>query len=112
MRALPPLGKRGICSEDNTTGLRIQLSQSLTLSELWGFPGGTNSKSAMQIAIRSLVEEDPQGKGMAIHCSVLAWEISWTEETGRLQSTGWERVGRDLATKQQPPPQLLSGVVR
>ena len=84
MWALPPLGKRGIYSEDNTTGLRIQLSQSLTLSELWGFPGGTNSKSAMQIAIRSLVEEDPQGKGMAIHCSVLAWEISWTEETGRL----------------------------
>ena len=79
MWTLPPLGKRGICSEDNTTGLRIQLSQSLTLSELWGFPGGTNSKSAMQIPIRSLVEEDPQGKGMAIHCSILPWEISWTE---------------------------------
>ena len=84
MRTLPPLGKCGICSEDNTTGLRIQLSQSLTLSELWGFPGGTNSKSAMQIPIRSLVEEDPQGKGMAIHCSILPWEISGTEETGGL----------------------------
>ena len=55
---------------------------------------------------------DPLEREPATHYSILAWEISWTEEIGRLQSTGWERVGHDLATKQPPPPQLLSGVVR
>ena len=38
---------------------------------------------------------------MATHSSILAWEIPWTEETGRLQSMGSQRVGHDLATKQQ-----------
>ena len=38
---------------------------------------------------------------MATHSSVLAWEISWTEEPGGLQSTGLQRVGHDLATKEQ-----------
>ena len=32
--------------------------------------------------------EDPLEKEMATHSSVLAWEISWTEEPSRLQSTG------------------------
>ena len=32
--------------------------------------------------------EDPQEKEMATHSSVLAWEIPWTEEPGRLQSMG------------------------
>ena len=34
-------------------------------------------------------------KGMAAHSSILAWEIPWTEEPGRLQSTGSQRVGHD-----------------
>ena len=36
---------------------------------------------------------------MATYCSILAWEITWTEEPGRLQSTGSQRVGHDGATK-------------
>ena len=36
---------------------------------------------------------------MATHSSILAWEIPWTEETGGLQSKGWQRIGHDLATK-------------
>ena len=36
---------------------------------------------------------------MAIHSSILAWEIPWTEEPGGLQSMGSERVGHDLITK-------------
>ena len=39
--------------------------------------------------------EDPLEKGMATHSSILAWEIPWTEEPGRLQSMGWLRVGHD-----------------
>ena len=36
---------------------------------------------------------------MAIHFSILAWRIPWTEEPGELQSMGSQRVGRDWATK-------------
>ena len=38
---------------------------------------------------------------MATHSSVLAWRISWTEEPDGLQSTGLQRVGHDLRTRQQ-----------
>ena len=38
---------------------------------------------------------------MATHSSILAWEIPRTEESGRLQSMGSQRVGHDLATKQE-----------
>ena len=38
--------------------------------------------------IWSLGREDPLEEGMATHSSILAWEISWTEEPGRLQSMG------------------------
>ena len=37
-------------------------------------------------------------KGTATHSSILAWRIPWTEESGRLQSTGFHRVGHDWAT--------------
>ena len=46
-------------------------------------------------------QEDPVEKEMATHSSILAWEIPWTEEPGGLQSLGLQRVGQDLATKQQ-----------
>ena len=35
---------------------------------------------------------------MVTHSSILAWRIPWTEEPGRLQSTGSQRVGHDRAT--------------
>ena len=45
--------------------------------------------------VRSLGQEDPLEKEMAIHSSTLAWKIPWTEEPGRLQSMGSQRVGHD-----------------
>ena len=45
--------------------------------------------------VRFLSQEDPLEKEMAIHSSTLAWKIPWTEEPGRLQSTGLQRVGHD-----------------
>jgi len=39
--------------------------------------------------------EDPPERGMATHSSILAWKIRWTEEPGRLQSTGSQRVRHD-----------------
>ena len=46
----------------------------------------------------SLGQEDPMQKGMATHSSILAWRIPWTEEPGRLQSMGLQRIRHDLAT--------------
>ena len=40
----------------------------------------------------SLGQEDPLEEGMAMHSSILAWRIAWTEEPGRLQSIGSQRV--------------------
>ena len=52
--------------------------------------------SAMQETwVQSLGQEDPLEKGMATHSSILAWSIPWTEEPGRLQSIGSQRVGHD-----------------
>ena len=48
--------------------------------------------------IQSLGREDPLEKRMATHSSILPWRIPWTEEPGRLQSTGSQRVRQDLAT--------------
>ena len=45
--------------------------------------------------VRSLGPEDPMEKEMAIHSSTIAWKIPWTEEPGRLQSMGSQRVGHD-----------------
>ena len=48
--------------------------------------------------VRSLGWEDPLEKKMATHSSTLDWKIPWTEEPGRLQSIGLQRVGRDWET--------------
>ena len=45
--------------------------------------------------IRSLGQEDPLEKEMATHSNTLAWKIPWTEEPGRLQSMGLQRVRHD-----------------
>ena len=52
--------------------------------------------SAMQETwVRSLGQEDPLEKGMATYSSILAWRIPWTQESGRLQSMGSQRVRHD-----------------
>ena len=45
--------------------------------------------------LQSLGPEDALEKEMATYFSILAWEIPWTEEPGRLQSMGFQRVGHD-----------------
>ena len=45
--------------------------------------------------VQSLGQEDPLEKEMATHSSIFAWRIPWTEELGRLQSMGSQRVGHD-----------------
>ena len=48
--------------------------------------------------VQSLGWEDPLEKEMATHSSTVAWKIPWTEEPGRLQFMGSQRVGQDWAT--------------
>ena len=45
--------------------------------------------------VQFLGREDPLEEGMRTHSSILAWTIPWTEEPGRLQSTGSQRVRHD-----------------
>ena len=54
------------------------------------------SSHAMQGTwLQSLGQEDPLEEVMAIHSSILAWRIPWTEEPGGLQSIGLHRVRHD-----------------
>ena len=51
-----------------------------------------NLAAMWEARILSLDQEDPLKKEIATHSSILAWRIPWTEETGRLQSIGSQRV--------------------
>ena len=70
-----------------------------------GFSGGPDSKeftsNKQETWVRSLGQEDPLEKRLATHSSILAWRIPWTEEPGGLQSMGSQRIGHNLANKQQ-----------
>ena len=54
-----------------------------------------NPPAMQETWVRSLVWEDPLEEKMATHSSILAWRIPWTEEPGKLQSMGSQRVGHD-----------------
>ena len=54
-----------------------------------------NLPAMQETWVQSLGGEDPLDNRMATHFSILAWRISWTEEPGRLQSMGSQRVGYD-----------------
>ena len=60
-----------------------------------------NPPVKQETQVRFLGWEDPLEKEIATHSSVLAWDIPWTEEPGGLQSTGLQRAGHDLVTKEQ-----------
>ena len=72
-----------------------------------GFPEGSMVKNlpvnAEDAGDAGLIPgwEEPLKKEMGTQSSILAWEIPWTEEPGGLQSMGSQRLGQDLATKQQ-----------
>ena len=63
-----------------------------------GFPCGSDGKNLpgmRETWIHSLGWKDLLEKGTATHCSILVWRIPWTEDRGRLQSMGLQRVGHD-----------------
>ena len=57
-----------------------------------------NLPATQETWVRSLGQKDPLEKETAIHSSILAWRIPWTEKSGELQSIVLQRLGRDWAT--------------
>ena len=51
-----------------------------------------NLPAMQETWVQALSQQDPLEKGMATHCSIIAWRIPWTEELGKLESTGSQRV--------------------
>ena len=69
------------------------------LDYILGLPSGTSGKEPpanegrlRETWVQSLGWGDPLEEGMATHSCILAWRIPWTEEPGRLQSTGLQRL--------------------
>ena len=61
-----------------------------------------NLPAAQETQVGFLGQGDPLEQGTVTHSSILAWEIPWTEEPGRLQSIGPQKsCTKDLQTKQQ-----------
>ena len=54
-----------------------------------------NLPAMQETQVQPLGWEDPLEKGMATHSSILAWRIPWTEDPGKLQSMGLQRVRLD-----------------
>ena len=54
-----------------------------------------NLPAVQEIWVPFLGQEDPLEKGMATHSNIFAWEISWTEEPGGLQSMGSQKFEYD-----------------
>ena len=76
----------------------MKTGKSTVIAKNLNNPGGSDGKHlpAMQGTwIQFLGQEDPLEKEMATHSSILAWKSPWTEDPGRLQSMGLQRVGHD-----------------
>ena len=79
----------------------------LFLGTVNAIPGGTgvenppaNTGDARDVGSIPGLEISPgAGNGNLLHSSMLAWKISWTEDPGRLQTMGSQRVGHDPVTK-------------
>ena len=65
---------------------------------LWVAQMVNNLPLMLETWVRSLGWEEPLEKGKATHSSIPAWRIPWTEEPGRLQSLGLQRVGHNWST--------------
>ena len=90
---------------------------------VWGGGGASKSLASLVAStvkclltmqetwVRSQGWKDPLEKEMATHSRTLAWKIPWTEEPGRLQSMGSQRVRHDWATSLSLSPKSLQVVI-
>ena len=77
----------GVAESDTTEGLSYKASLVTQMVK--------NLLARWETWVRSLGWKDTLEKGMVTHCSILAWRSPWTEQPGRLQSMGLQRVGHD-----------------
>ena len=63
-------------------------------------------RKKQETLVQFLGQEDPLEKEMATHSSILAWEIPWTEEPGRLLPIGLHRIGHDWSDLPHAQQQL------
>ena len=87
---------------DGVLGKDSQAGSHLTLRTEYSWLGISlvaqtvkNSPAKRETWVQPSGWEDPLEKGTATHSSILAWRIPWTEEPGRLQSMGLQRVRHD-----------------
>ena len=74
------------------------LRKTASVWRIRGFPGGSDSKEADYNAVGDPGSILGSGRSPGVgndHSRILAWRIPWTEEPGRLQSRGSQRVGHD-----------------
>ena len=79
-----------VCVCKHTHIHRVKMNSLGLCSHNKGFPGGSddNLPAMQETQVLSLGREDPLEKKMAPHSGLLAWRIPWTEEPGRIRSTG------------------------
>ena len=86
---------------NNNSSNRYLLSTYSVLNPCWTSLVAQNVKhlpTMQETRVQSLGWEDLLEKEMATHSSSLTWKIPWTEEPGRLQSVGSQRVGHNWVT--------------
>ena len=66
-----------------------------------------NLPAMWETKVPSLGQDDPLERGLGTHSRILAWRITWTEESGGLQSMRLQRVRHDLATKHTPMHEIF-----
>ena len=100
--------KGGVCIHSSSCGTKGGHVWSQAVSSLVA-QGLRIHIPEQETRVQTLSWEDPLEKEMethfSTHSSILAWRIPWTEEPGGLQSMGSQRVGHNLATKQQQQKQ-------
>ena len=98
MQTLDPNGDKSICNVDDILKFFPGVFPSFINLDIWGVSysdlGLPCSSAGKESACSAgdLGWEDPLEKEMATHSRILAWRIPWTEEPGRLQSMGLQRV--------------------
>ena len=79
---------------------KLTFSSPVATAEIWTSlvsPTVKRLSTMRETQVLSLGQEDPLEKQMAVHSRTIAWKIPWTEEPGRLQSMGLQRVGHAWA---------------
>ena len=85
-------------SRDITLPTKVCVVKAMVSPVMWVAQMIKHLSTMWETWVRSLGGEDPLEKEMAIHSSTIAWKIPWTEEPGRLQSMGSQRVRHDWET--------------